>query len=149
MTTTPQKQVSLLRIYLKDLSFESPQAPQVFNGQNAWNPEVRVNLQVQHKNIDNGIYEVALELTVEGVKENNKVFIVEVEQAGIFRIEGLDQGELSHALGVFCPNILFPYARQIIDTSLVGGSFPPLMLAPINFEALFAQHAQKQQDTHN
>ena len=147
--TAQQKQVSLLRIFLKDLSFESPQSPQIFNGQNAWNPEVRVNLQVQHKNIDNGIFEVSLELTVEGVKDEAKMFIVEVEQAGIFRIEGLDQGELNHALGVFCPNILFPYARQVIDQALVGGSFPPLMLAPINFEAIFAQHANKPPETRN
>ncbi|WP_330927106.1 protein-export chaperone SecB [Candidatus Sororendozoicomonas aggregata] len=136
-----QAQFALQRIYTKDLSFESPKAPAIFQKQ--WQPEVKLDLNTSNSPLEEGLYEVVLSLTItvdngpEGTKET--AFVVEVQQAGVFLAKGLQGDELHRTLGAFCPNILFPYAREAVDSLVLRGSFPPIMLAPVNFDALYLQ----------
>jgi len=137
-----QPQFSLQRIYTKDISFESPKAPSVFQTQ--WNPQVNLDLNTRHTELQEGMYEVVLTLNATVTNgDNETTFIAEVQQAGIFAINGLDEAALRHTLGAFCPNILFPYAREAIDNLVLRGSFPPLMLSAVNFDALYAQAEQR------
>jgi preprotein translocase subunit SecB len=136
-------QFSLQRIYVRDLSFEAPKSPAIFRQE--WTPTVSLDLNTRQKALEGDFYEVVLTLSVTVNNGDEVAFIVEVQQAGIFLIKGLDQGSMSHTLGAFCPNILFPYARETIDSLVVRGSFPALMLAPVNFDALYAQELQRMQ----
>ncbi|WP_163370777.1 MULTISPECIES: protein-export chaperone SecB [Endozoicomonas] len=143
-------QFALQRIYTKDISFESPKAPEIFQKQ--WQPEVKLDLSTSNRPLEEGLYEVVLSLTVtvENGSGNNPsdkketAFVTEVHQAGVFLAKGLDEEELHRTLGAFCPNILFPYAREAIDNLVLRGSFPPLMLAPVNFDALYMQAREQQ-----
>jgi len=135
-------QFSVQRIYLKDASFEAPGTPVIFTKQ--WKPEINLDLNTRTKTLGENHYEVVLTLTVTAKVEDDTAFLIEVQQAGIFQIAGLGDAELNHTLGAFCPNILFPYARESVDSLAVKGSFPALMLAPVNFEALYAQRMQQQ-----
>ncbi|KZN14173.1 protein-export chaperone SecB [Marinomonas sp. TW1] len=138
---TPQ--LSLQRVFLKDISFESPRAPMIF--QEEWKPEVGLELNTKSRQVGENVYEVVLEITVT-VKNNGETgYLVQVQQGGLFVISGLDEQQLHHALGAFCPATLFPYARENIDAMVVKGSFPAIMLAPINFDALYVESLQKQQ----
>lgn len=137
--TDGQIEVGIARIYVKDLSFESPRAPDVFQQQ--VQPELKIQVNVTPKNLGNQFYEVGLNLLVEAVQNKDPVFVIEVEQAGIFEIKNATQTQLDHILTVFAPSTLFPYARAAIDQALVQGSLPPLALAPINFEAMRQQRA--------
>jgi preprotein translocase subunit SecB len=137
-------QFSLQRIYVRDLSFEAPKSPAIFRQE--WTPTVGLDLNTRQKQLENDFYEVVLTLSVEVKNGDEIAFIAEVQQAGIFLIKGLDQASMSHTLGAFCPNILFPYARETIDSLVVRGSFPALMLAPVNFDALYAQELQRMQE---
>ena len=136
-----QPQFALQRIYVKDLSFESPKSPEVFQTQ--WQPEVKLDLNTSNRPLEDGLFEVVLSLTitVDNGSEDNKetAFVVEVQQAGVFLARGLGEEELHRTLGAFCPNVLFPYAREAVDNLVLRGSFPPLMLAPVNFDALYMQ----------
>jgi preprotein translocase subunit SecB len=136
-------QFSLQRIYVRDLSFEAPKSPAIFRQE--WTPTVSLDLNTRQKALEGDFYEVVLTLSVTVNNGDEVAFIVEVQQAGIFLIKGLDQGSMSHTLGAFCPNILFPYARETIDSLVVRGSFPALMLSPVNFDALYAQELQRMQ----
>ncbi|CEE92597.1 molecular chaperone in protein export, enhances activity of SecA (General Secretory Pathway) [Xenorhabdus nematophila str. Anatoliense] len=130
------------RIYTKDVSFEAPKAPQIF--QQEWQPEVKLDLDTASNELVQGVYEVVLRVTVTATLEEETAFLCEVQQAGIFSIDGIEGTQLAHCLGAYCPNILFPYARECI-TSLVGrGTFPQLNLAPVNFDALFMNYLQQQ-----
>lgn len=131
------------RIYLKDTSFESPNAPQVFQGQ--WKPQINMDLNTKSNKLADDVYEVVLTLTVTAKNEDKTAFLAEVHQAGIFKIEGLEGAALHQAVGAFCPNLLFPYAREAIDSLVLKGSFPALMLAPVNFDAIYAQSVQQAQ----
>lgn len=136
-------QLSLQRIFLKDISFESPRSPMIF--QEEWKPEVGLELNTKSRQVGENVYEVVLEITVT-VKNNGETgFLVQVQQGGLFVISGLDDQQLHHALGAFCPATIFPYARENIDAVVTKGSFAPLMLAPINFDALYVESLQKQQ----
>jgi len=131
-------QFALQRIYVKDVSFESPGSPNTFRG--ALKPSVNLDLNTRKNMIEDSLWEVILSLTLTAKDENeNTMYLAEVQQAGIFVINGLEEDALNHTLGSFCPNILFPYARECIDALIVKGSFPPLMLAPVNFDALYEQ----------
>ena len=136
-----QPQFALQRIYVKDLSFESPKSPEMFQAQ--WQPEVKLDLNTSNRQLQEDMFEVVLSLTItvengtEGQRET--AFLAEVQQAGVFLVKGLAADELHRTLGAFCPNILFPYAREAIDNMVLRGSFPPLMLAPVNFDALYLQ----------
>ncbi|MBZ9566839.1 MULTISPECIES: protein-export chaperone SecB [Modicisalibacter] len=139
-----QLQFSLQRIYVKDISFESPNAPAVF--QQPFKPKVGLDLNTTHEEVGENLYEVVVKVTaqVSHADSGSTSFLVEVEQAGLFRIAGLEGDQLDHTLGAFCPNVLFPYARECIDSLVNRGSFPPLMLAPVNFEAMYAQKKQRE-----
>lgn len=137
-------QFSLQRIYIKDLSFEAPKSPEIFRED--WSPNVELDLSTQQRALESDFHEVVLTLTVTVKVAEEVAFIAEVQQAGIFLIQGLDEVSKGHALGAFCPNILFPYARETLDNLAVKGSFPALMLAPVNFDALYAQEMQRLQE---
>lgn len=138
----PQQQFAMQRIYTKDISFESPQSPGVFREQ--WSPQINVDLNTRSEKIDEeGNFDVVLTITISAKKDDNTVFLCEVQQAGIFLITGIEGADLRRVLGTAAPNILFPYARETIDTLCVKGGFPPVMLAPVNFDALY-QQARKQ-----
>ncbi len=140
----PQLQFALQRIYVKDISFESPNSPAVF--QKPFKPKVGLDLNTSSQQIDEGLYEVVIKVTaqVSHSEEGTTSFLAEIEQAGLFRISGIEGQQLEHTLGAFCPNVLFPYARECIDNLVNRGGFPPLMLAPVNFEAIYAQKKKRQ-----
>lgn len=143
-------QFGLQRIYLKDSSFESPRSPVVFQGQ--WEPKINFDIKTRSNKIADDTYEVVLVLTAEAQQEDQTGFLVEVHQAGIFGAKDFEEVQLEQLLATVCPNILFPYAREAIDSLVTKGSFPALMLAPINFEALYLQQKQamaKKQTTGN
>lgn len=138
-----EAQFLIQRIYMKDSSFETPNTPAIF--QQNWEPELSLDLNSENKQLETGIYEVILTVTAT-VKTNDTVaFLAEVKQAGIFTIEGAPTEQLDHLLGSFCPSILFPYAREAITSQVIRGSFPQLVLAPINFDALYLQQKEKKQ----
>lgn len=133
-----QQQFVLQRIYAKDLSFESPAAPNIFKKQ--WQPKVNVELNTKSDKIDeDGNFEVVLTITITSKLDEETAFLIEVQQAGIFFVTGFEGEDLRRILGTTAPNILFPYARENIDAVCVKGGFPPVMLAPVNFDALFQQ----------
>ncbi len=146
MTDKPaaENQFSIQKLYIKDISFESPDTPSVFTFKN-WEPQIELNLNNANKKVSEGVYEVVLSVT-STVKNNDKTaFLVEVHQAGIFNISGFNDQDLKYILGSQCMNILFPYAREVVSDLTNRGGFPPLLLNPVNFDALFAQALQKQQ----
>jgi preprotein translocase subunit SecB len=129
---------AIQRIYLKDVSFESPGAPESFRS--APKPSVNLDLNARHVMIEEKLWEVILSLTLTAKDESDKtLYLAEVQQAGIFLVDGMTDEGLDQMLASFCPSILFPYARESVDTLIVKGSFPPLMLAPVNFDALYEQ----------
>ena len=132
-----QVEVGIARIYVKDFSFESPRSPAVFQQQ--VQPELKIQVNVNPKNLGNNFYEVGLNLLIEATQDKESVFVVEIEQAGIFEIKNASQQQLDHILTVFGPTTLFPYARATVDHAMIQGSLPPLSLAPINFEAMRQQ----------
>lgn len=136
------KQIAIQKIYTKDVSFESPHAPTVFT-KSDWEPKTNLNLRSNHNAIGDNNHDVVLALTVETKHEDQTLFLVELHQAGIFNITGYEGDELAAILGSFCPNVLFPYARETISNLIIKGGFPEFILQPINFEALYAQ-SQKQ-----
>ena len=134
-------QFNIQRIYTKDLSFETPNSPAVFKQD--WKPEVKLDLDTTSYQLDAQTYEAVLSLTVTAKVGDTVAFLCEVEQAGIFTVANINDAQLAHTLGAFCPNILFPYARETIASLVSRGTFPPLNLAPVNFDALFAQYVQQ------
>lgn len=141
-STDSQHEFSIQRIYTKDISFEAPNTPDIF--QNEWTPQVDLNLNTDSKKLAADIYEVVLQLTVTVKLKDKTAFLVEIKQAGIFMLKGFAEEQLGPMLGSFCPNILFPYARELISETICRGSFPPLYLSPINFDALYQEQLQKQ-----
>ncbi len=138
-----EKQFSIQKIYTKDLSFETPNSPAIFTEK--WEPAVDFNLGTHVTTVqDGGFYEVTLTATLT-VKVAEKIaYLVEVKQSGVFALTGFDDQELGPMLGSFCPNILFPYARETVSDLVTRGGFPQLLLAPVNFDVLYAQHMQQQ-----
>ena len=139
--TVPDTQFMIQRIYIKDLSFETTNTPAIFKDQ--WEPELSLDLNTQHTKLEEGVFEVELTVTATVKNQKNNAFLVEVCQAGIFTIKGAVEQQLEHLLGSFCPSILFPYAREAISSEVVRGSFPQLVLAPINFDALYMQQMEE------
>ena len=137
---------SIEKIYLKDLSLEIPGAPQIFAEREA--PKIDINLHSETKEVDAGHYEVVLTVTVTAkVREDKTAFLVEVAQAGIFQIRNIPGQELEAVLGITCTNILFPYLRESVSSVVLRGGFPPFFLNHLNFEALYQQRLQQQQQT--
>ena len=134
----PEKQLAIQKIYVKDFSFESPHSPQIFT-QREWSPKTDLNLRSAHTSGAENSHEVVLTITVEAKEDDKTVFLVELHQAGLFHISGYTQDEFKALVGSFCPNILFPYAREAIASIVSRGGFPEFILQPINFDALYAQ----------
>lgn len=131
------------KIYLKDMSFESPMAPQLFAEQRDWRPEFNVQLNAESKPVAEDVYEVVLSITVSAELEKQTAWLVEIKQAGLFKIGGFESNALGHMLGSFCPATLFPFAREAVADLIGKGGLPSFYLAPINFDALYAQHMEK------
>lgn len=137
-----QPEFSLQRIYVKDLSFEAPHAPQVFTEN--WQPQINMNLNTQVTNLGNNHVELVLVVSVTAKSGEKVGFHAEVHQGGIFHIQNVPERDMGPLLGIVCPNVLFPYAREAISDLVNRGSFPQLLLAPVNFEALYLHHLQEQ-----
>ena len=140
---TAERRLSIGKIYLKDFSFESPQSPEVFR-QTDWKPTTDLNLRSSHTALSDEQHEVVLTITVEAKAEDKTLFLVELQQSGLFEIAGYEGEELGAIIGSFCPNILFPYAREAIASLIQKGGFPEFVLQPINFDALYLQSKQQQ-----
>jgi preprotein translocase subunit SecB len=140
-----EKRISIAKIYVKDFSFESPQAPEVFKS-GEWSPKTDLNLRSAHTPVDDNHHEVVLTITVEAKDEEKAVFLIELHQAGLFEIGGYEDEEFKAIIGSFCPNILFPYARESIASIVQKGGFPEFVLQPINFDALYMQSRKQQAD---
>lgn len=133
-----EKGLQLQRVYLKDVSFETPGVPQVFAEQ--WEPEINVQLNsVTHPLGNDQQFEVELTVTVTAKKDDKSVYLIEVKQAGVFAVTGMEEQERAFVLGSYCPNLLFPYIRETISSLAAKGTFPQMLLQPINFEALYQQ----------
>ncbi len=139
-----QQQFVLQRIYVKDMSFESPGAPQVFTQE--WKPAMNVDLNTTSSKVGDDDYEVVLTITITAKVADETAYLVEVQQAGIFRIKGLPEENMRQILATACPNMLFPYCRETIDGIVTKGTFPALMMAPVNFDALFQQALKQAQE---
>ena len=140
-TPAPQKQLLLQKIYVKDLSFESPKAPMVFT-QNV-SPQTQLNVRSSAQQVAPDTQEVTLTITVEAKDKDATLFLAEVAQSGIFVIQGYTAEELQILIGSFCPNTLYPFAREVISDLVTKGGFPQLLLQPLNFDAIFAQAVQE------
>ena len=137
----PQASFQIEKIYVKDLSFETPNSPQIF--QKKWEPVVNMDIANSSRSLDKDFYEVVLSITVTVSFEQETVYLVEAQQAGVFKIINLPNDVLNRTLNTICPNILFPFAREVISDLVTKGGFPQLLLAPVNFEALYQQQAEK------
>lgn len=140
---TPAKAFMLQQLYIKDLSFESPNSPGIFQ-QSGVDPETELNIRNSHTALGEDRYEVVLHISVHAKRGEETIFLAELDQAGIFQITGYSPEETGMLLGTQCPASLFPYARETISSQVGKGGFPPLILQPINFDMLFAR-AQEQQ----
>jgi preprotein translocase subunit SecB len=142
--TEDAKRISISKIYLKDFSFESPKAPDVFRS-TEWRPQTDLNLRSNHTDIEgeDALHEVVLTITVDAKDGDTTLFLVEVQQAGLFAIDGYEEEEFSAIVGSFCPNILFPYAREAVASVVQKGGFPEFVLQPINFDSLYMQSRQQ------
>lgn len=137
------KEIQIQRIYIKDVSFEAPNLPQVF--QQEWEPKVSFSLNTATNELGDDLYEVVLHINIETKLEKSEdtAFLCEIQQAGIFLVKGLKDLELAHCLAAQCPSILYPYARELISSLVNRGTFPQLNLAPVNFDELFVEYLQK------
>ncbi|GFZ91005.1 protein-export chaperone SecB [Dyella caseinilytica] len=140
-----QPQLALQKIYVKDVSFEAPNAPQIFQevGEISEAPQVQLNLTQRATGLGNDLYEVVLSLTLTCTVNDRTAYLAEVHQAGLFGIAGFSEADHAGIIGSYCPNLLFPYARQVISSLVQEGGFPPFLLQPINFEALYAEQQRR------
>ncbi len=129
-------QVGINRIYTKDVSFEAPNSPEIFQDPE-FKPEIKMEMNSKSRKVADDFYEVVLSITLTAAQGEKTGFLVEVQQAGLFGVRGLDDNQLRHLLSTFCPESLYPYAREVISGLVNKGGFPPIYLAPVNFDALF------------
>jgi preprotein translocase subunit SecB len=140
-----QGQLRMLQLYLKDASFESPHTPGVFG--EPWKPEFQLDINTRSNRLGDDRFEVVLSATLKATVEGGRTgFIVEVQHAGVFQVVGIADAALQRVLGTVCPATLFPYVRETVDSLVVKGGFPAVHLAPVNFDALFAEAVRKQQE---
>ncbi|SMF96692.1 preprotein translocase subunit SecB [Methylomagnum ishizawai] len=139
----PERQFALQKIYIKDVSFETPHSPEVFTLN--WEPKVEFNLASNAQQLQEGLFEVGLTVTLTVKVVDKTAYLIEICQAGIFSILGFQEQEYGHLLGSYCPTVLFPYAREAVSDLVIKGGFPPMLLAPVNFDALYMQHLQQLQ----
>ena len=134
-----KQQFRIQKVFVKDISFETPRSTEIFTEQAQWKPEVKVQLNTEGKNIKDNLYECTLMITVTVELDSKPAYLVEVHQSGLFSISGFGEGEMGHLLGSYTPSVLFPFAREAVCDMAVKGGFPQLLLDPINFDALYAQ----------
>lgn len=130
------------KIYVKDLSIEVPNAPEIFLEQQS--PQVEIQLNTEGRGLGEGVFEVVLTVTVTARIEDKTVFLVEVGQGGIFRIMNVPDEQIEPLVAVACPNILFPYAREIVSDAVTRAGFSPIVLQPVNFEAMYMSRLEQQ-----
>jgi preprotein translocase subunit SecB len=128
---------SIEKIYVKDLSLEVPGGPQTF--MQPEQPQLEIQLEQQSQRVNDFLFEVTLVITVSARRDSKTLFLVEVSQAAVFQIRNVPEAELGAVLGIVCPNVLFPYARETVSDVINRAGFPPVLLAPVNFEALYQQ----------
>lgn len=145
MSEQQQPVFAIEKIYVKDLSLEIPNAPSIFLERDT--PEINLQLGTRNQSIDAGLYEVQLTVTVTAKIKDKIMFLVEAQQAGIFRIQNIPNEEIDPVLGIGCPNILFPYLREVVSDIVTRAGFPPVILNPVNFEAIY-QQKKKEPSTH-
>ncbi len=138
---TPQKQILIQKLYLKDASFEAPNTPQVFTDE--WRPEINLNLQTKNTVVGEDLREVVLSVTAEAKLGEKTAFICEAHQAGVFLIKGFTDAEHGQLIGAYCPNLLFAFAREAVADLVGKGGFPGFLLQPVNFEALYIKQMQE------
>ena len=139
-----EPQLSVQKIYVKDISFEAPNSPQIFQEvNNVEEPQVQLNLAHKATDLGNDFFEVVLTLTLTCTLGERTAYLAEVEQAGLFAISGFNDEDRAGIIGSYCPNMLFPYARQSISSLVLDGGFPPFLLQPINFDALYAEQQRR------
>ncbi len=144
MADEQQPVFNIEKLYVKDLSVEVPNAPAIFLDREA--PQMDVNMTSQSHVMDEGMYQASITVTVTAKVGDKVMFLVECTQAGIFRIQNVPQDQLPMVLGIGCPNIVFPYLRETVSDVVIRAGFPPLILNPVNFESLFLQQQQAQQE---
>ena len=137
----PQREFSIQRIYTRDVSFETPNSPEIFRQE--WKPETSLDINTNVVDLTEGAYEITLTVTLTTKVGEMTAYLAEVQQAGIFTIRGFPEQEMGPLIGAFCPNQLFPYVREVITDLITKGSFPQMLLQPVNFDALYAQHQQE------
>ena len=140
-----KQQFNIQKLYLKDYSFESPGAPESFHFQK-WDPKIELNMGNKQQRVADNLYEVVLSVTVTVSQDDATMFLIEVHQAGLFLIAGYGEDELAYLLGSQCMTVLFPYVRETITGASTSGGFPPLVLSPVNFDTLYQQHLERQQE---
>ncbi len=140
--TTPE-QFGIQNIYIKDISFETPNSPQIFTQE--WKPQIELELSNKINPLNEGVYEVVLNITATVKAAEKTAFLVEIHQAGIFTMSGFREDKLLYMLNSYCPTILFPFARETVSNIVTRGGFQSLWLAPINFDALYDQQLQEKQ----
>jgi len=138
-----KKQFAIQKLYIKDASFESPATPESFSFKK-WKPKIDLNLTNNQRRIEGDLYEAVLCITATVSHNDSTAFLVEVQQAALVSIVGFDEEETKYLLGSQCMTILFPYAREVVSDLSTRGGFPPLILSPVNFDALYHQHLQQQ-----
>ena len=138
---TATGQLAIQKVYVKDISFESPNAPEVFREK--WEPQVNMELSNDHQLLAENLYDVTLTITISVAHEDKTIYLIEVKQAGIFVIEGFPEEAVNRILPTACPNILFPFARELVADVVTRGGFPQLLLSPVNFDALYLQQQQQ------
>ncbi|MFT6927505.1 MAG: preprotein translocase subunit SecB [Psychromonas sp.] len=138
-----QVEFNIQRVYVKDISFECPTSPTIFKKE--WAPEVSMDIDTKSQKLEDNVFEVVLTLTTTAKVGEDVAFLCEVQQAGIFSVGNLEGEQMAHCLNAFCPNILFPYARETVSSLVTRGTFPQLNLAPVNFDALFQQAVLRKQ----
>lgn len=135
---TTERIVALQTMYIKDVSFEAPNSPEVFLETDV-SPETKINLSNTHNKIGDDSYDVQLKVKVESIYGEKTMFVAEIEQGGVFLIKGYSEEEVKGLIAVFCPNTLFPFIRELVASLVTKGGFPALLLQPINFDALYSQ----------
>jgi preprotein translocase subunit SecB len=135
---------SIQRIYIKDLSLESPVSPDVFRQE--WKPDINLQINVETNALEEDFYQVVIKITVTAKNDHKTALLIEVHQAGIFLLRNFENEQRKHMLGAFCPNLLFPYAREFVSETAIRAGFPPLYLSPINFDAIYAEQAARQNE---
>lgn len=146
-TNAKEQFFEIIKIYTKNISFESPNTLEMFQKMD-WKPQVHLDMNTKVNDAKDNTQEVILTLTVTAKVDDKVAFLAEVEQAGLFEISGFAKEDMKHMLGSFCPNILFPYGREVISSLISRGGFPPLYLAPINFDMLYQHHLEQEKNKH-